>query len=281
MSSLQGEVYGLVAAALHVLHSGRDCAPVLYTDHLNSVRYLENLRTALEAHGPPPAAGSPYKWLVDILTRSPLPPDITYAPAHTSAQSIPARANRTVDRLASCSHSNGHHLLAFSLPDFFLPDYCLYSRDGFIESSISNYIASCLDTLTASSPDFRPAVNLAILAYSDHPPPSRPDIRASSAYSPLVQLYARCGQLDTAVTRFIRFGDLAPWRRSGCPVFETAHHVFAHCPIFTSFRASALTALRTEVTELLATAESPPTLKVPTLGRDAILPGHHAAGSRR
>lgn len=261
-SSLHGEVYGLIAAALHAMHSAAFTSPILYTDHLNSVRYLENVRnTPTDGYCPAITAGCLYRWLLDILARSRTPPRVTYTPAHTAARSIPARANRVVDYLASSSHAAATPPIAVPLPTFSLPDYCLYSaRDGFIESNVQAYIIHTLATRTAADPDFRPSTTLCLPVYNPLPPPAHPYLRASSAYSPLVQLYARCGQLDTALTRFTRFGDIAPWCRFGCSVFETTHHVFAHCPTFASLRALALSSLRTEVAGLLATAESPATL---------------------
>ena len=80
-----------------------------------------------------------------------------------------------------------------------------------------------------------------------------------------VQLYARCGQLDTALTRFLRLGDIAPWCRFGCSVYETPLHVFVHCPTFSSLRTAAAASVHAEVSKLLATAETRSSLAEPLL----------------
>ncbi|KAK0499000.1 hypothetical protein EDD18DRAFT_1056963, partial [Armillaria luteobubalina] len=88
-------------------------------------------------------------------------------------------------------------------------------------------------------------------------PPEHPYLRASSAYSALVQLYARSEQLDTTYTRFRRFGNVSPLCISGCDSLETIHHVFVSCPAYRSFRQQATKTLITETSRILDSAEVP------------------------
>ncbi|KAK0457285.1 uncharacterized protein EV420DRAFT_1216962, partial [Desarmillaria tabescens] len=86
-------------------------------------------------------------------------------------------------------------------------------------------------------------------------PPEHPYIRASSAYSAVVQLYARSAQLDCAYTRFLRFGDMSP----------LFHHVFVVCPSFNHLRDEANEAIHTHTAQILHNADVPLSICVPLL----------------
>ncbi|TFK81753.1 hypothetical protein K466DRAFT_666919 [Polyporus arcularius HHB13444] len=262
-SSLHGEVFGLIAASLLHLHSLNATSPTLYTDHLNSVRYILSQQSLPLNHFRPPSftpAQSLYHWLSDILARSTHPPLITYTPAHTSSTTVPAKANDFVDRLASSSHAIP--LLSISLPTFTLPDFVLHSTThGYIETGLQSFLSARSAALRASSPSFRPNLTLFRHLYDDHAPPLHPYTRASSAYSATVQLYARSAQLDTAFVRYSRFGDLAPWCQAGCDAVETVHHVFVTCPAYTSLRDNARCDLMRETSEQLLAAKTTSPLK--------------------
>ncbi|RDX46496.1 hypothetical protein OH76DRAFT_1558338 [Lentinus brumalis] len=267
-SSLHGEILGLISATLLHLHSPQQSSspPTLFTDHLNSVRFVDNHLTLPSDHYKPPSftpALSLYTWLFDLLARSPTPPIISYTPAHTSSTSLPARANSFVDRLASSpdAHSLQNPPLAISLPTFTLPDYSLHSpTHGYIESGLPAFLSSRATALLASRPDIRPNLSLFRALYDAHAPPLHPYTRASSAYSAAVQLYSRSSQLDTAFTRYSRYGDCSPWCHAGCAAVETAHHVFVVCPAFDRFRQSALRDVIRDTSEQLTTAKTTPTL---------------------
>lgn len=252
LSSLHGELFGLVAAALHALsHPASPPDTPLYTDHLNSVRFLQRLQAAPHvAYQPSSPVLSLYSWLQDILSRHPHPPVLTYTPAHTHATSLAARANDYVDRLASAAHSAPLGAPQIPLPTFSLPDYCLHhSLYGYIESPV-------LPTLLSySSPPLHSAVAfLAVtrVLYHPHSPPDHPYTRASSAYSATVQLYARADQLDTGLRRYRHLGLPSPACPFGCPVLDTAHHVFVDCAAFAHLRLEALESVVRDITGLLA-----------------------------
>ncbi len=72
--------------------------------------------------------------------------------------------------------------------------------------------------------------------YDSHAPPLHPYVRASSAYSAVVQLYARSLQLPTNLSLASRFADRLRLCRFGCPTLEDDHHLFVHCPSFDHLR---------------------------------------------
>ncbi len=68
----------------------------------------------------------------------------------------------------------------------------LYRNDDYVETSVSSCMLSVLTAALYSGPDFRPATTTLLPFYDQHT-----YLCASSAYSALVQLYARSDQLDT------------------------------------------------------------------------------------
>ncbi|KAK0439458.1 uncharacterized protein EV420DRAFT_1316137 [Desarmillaria tabescens] len=220
-----GETYGLIASTIHQYNlpsppSHLPSSPTLYTDHLNSSRIVSSA-----LHLPP----LPHQW-----------------------SSLPGH------RLASGSQHLQIRPPPAPLPTFFMDSFMLYSpNDGYIETSISSYLPSVLTSAAYSSPDFRPAMTMLLPFHDQHTPPEHPYLRASSAYSALVQLYARSDQLDTTYARFRRFGNVSPMCISGCDALETVHHVFVSCPVYRSFRQHATQTLITETSRILDSAEVP------------------------
>ncbi|KAK0228538.1 hypothetical protein IW262DRAFT_1351615 [Armillaria fumosa] len=181
-----------------------------------------------------------------------------YTPAHTDSSSTPSTVNALADQLASGSQYLQVRPPPAPLPTFFMGSFMLYSQnDGYIETSITSYLPSVLTSALYSSPDFRPAMTMLLPLYDQHTPPEHPYLRASSAYSALVQLYARSDQLDTTYTRFRRFGNISPLCISGCDSLETVHHIFVSCPTYRSFRQQATKTLITETSRILDSAEVP------------------------
>ncbi|GJE96473.1 hypothetical protein PsYK624_126700 [Phanerochaete sordida] len=252
-SSLHGEVLGLISAALLNLRLPADPLPrTIYTDHLNSVHFVSSRLVFHSPRLPPPTSpASPlYSWLLNILRRSPTPPVIEYTRAHTSSSSLPASLNRFVDYLASSSHLSPSLVLPY--PTFTLPDYSLYCSDnGFVANTASSYLRTRAHARITSDASFRPNTTLFRHLYDSHEPPSHPYTRASSSYSAVVQLYARSAQLDTRLTRSVRFGDSSPSCHFGCDADETAHHIFVVCPFFTHLRTLAARELFDSTARLL------------------------------
>src|SRR5215469_16557807 len=72
--------------------------------------------------------------------------------------------------------------------------------------------------------------------YDQHPPPHYPYSKSASAYSAVIQLYARSRQLPTAWTLFLRNRTESPDCRLGCWSEEDAHHLFVNCPQYSEWR---------------------------------------------
>nr|VWP00788.1 N/A [Ganoderma boninense] len=264
-SSLHGEVFGLVVAALLHLHEPvtvpPDCPP-LYTDHLNSVRFLETYSapSASTPTSPPLNPALPlYQWLLDIFRRTPNPPIPTYTQAHTSDNTPSALANRLVDHLASSSHAPHPPCLSLPLPTFSFPTFVLHvpSQGYIFPSSIPSVLRDLATHVHVSDTSARPNAVLFRSLYDNHPAPPHPYTRASSAYSALVQLYVRSSQLDDAFTRYRRFGDVPPACHFGCDILETPHHLFVECPHFAAVRDEAKDAVVRDTSVLLQAAKTP------------------------
>jgi len=75
--------------------------------------------------------------------------------------------------------------------------------------------------------------------YDEHAPPSYPYIRATAAYSAVVQWYAQSGQLPTAdgMKKKGQGEDNRCWK--GCNAIEDPHHVFVLCKAFRKLREDA------------------------------------------
>lgn len=75
--------------------------------------------------------------------------------------------------------------------------------------------------------------------YDSRPHLTYPYMKASSAYSALVQLYARSGQLPTTSGMKQKKKTDDSRCRYGCDVTENAHHVFVVCGRFKALREEA------------------------------------------
>ncbi|KAF8962026.1 hypothetical protein BDZ97DRAFT_1920910 [Flammula alnicola] len=114
-----------------------------------------------------------------------------------------------------------------------------------------------IPTQTKQVPSLSSSILLPSL-YNSDPPPEYAYTRALSAYSAVVQLYLRAGQLDTALTRSTRLNDDSqPWCRFGCSVLEDSHHIFVDCPRFDNYRHHATDELLASTRAILDTFKTP------------------------
>ncbi|KAI5990881.1 hypothetical protein EDD15DRAFT_2121536, partial [Pisolithus albus] len=144
--------------------------------------------------------------------------------------------NNAADRLASTAQGYPRPL-PVPVPTFAFDSFFLYTtHTGLIESASSPVILHLFARSVSSSPHFRPTALLLPSLYEPLPPPSYRYTKASSAFSAVVQLYARSSQLDTAVTCFERHNGSTPYCHFGCLSLETAHHLFVSCYRFQSLR---------------------------------------------
>ncbi|KAJ3963579.1 hypothetical protein EV361DRAFT_766646, partial [Lentinula raphanica] len=236
-----GEAYGLLTCVLTLLHHLSPLPSIIYTDHLNSSRLIN-----------------------DALISQPLSHSWSSLPARSL---YPSLANHFADIVASKSQHDPLPPPFAPLPTFFMDPFTLFSPShSYIESNISSHISTLLVHQQTLQPSFRPSLTLMLPIHNNPCPPDHPYTRASSSYSALVQLYARSSQLDTRLHRFLRFGDCTPWCSFGCNELESAHHLFVHCPAFHSLRVECSMNITSETNAILSNTEE----LIPSERRDII-----------
>jgi hypothetical protein len=233
ISILHGELVGIILA---LTLSDPKVPSTLYTNHLNSVRIIDDSKTIIDQAPRLRTLNgrSYYRWILALATNNPL--HITYTPGHSDEVSLPARLNHEADHYASSAQRQAREILPAPIPTF-MDEYTFYSHDdGWIESSITTYLhksksRSASRTL-ANGHQHRMALHL----YDPRPPPEFPYTHAYSAYSALVQLYARSGQLPMA--DLLHLHKLLPSARCrmGCDAIEDVHHIFVHCRRYDAWR---------------------------------------------
>jgi hypothetical protein len=134
VSILHGELMGLITAL--ALSNPSDNASVLYTDHLNSVRLIEDSRTAVEQQTRLRGMNGRayYRWILALTNTNPL--KIVYTPGHSTEVSEPARMNFEADHYASLAQRYLNDIPVAPIPTFFMDDFTFFSNDdGWIESN--------------------------------------------------------------------------------------------------------------------------------------------------
>ncbi|KJA23005.1 hypothetical protein HYPSUDRAFT_66719 [Hypholoma sublateritium FD-334 SS-4] len=212
LSILHGELVGLILALVLSQEQTDDTALTLLTDHLNSVRIIKD---TAESKG--------------TL--------VTYTPGHCSNNTIEARMNNEADHYASRSQQISNTLPTFQPPTFFMNNYTFYrDEDGYIESSITHFIETFTALSQASELAIGHGYRMVRLGYDMTSPPPYPYIRAVSAHSAAVQLYARSGQLATASVLHARGKIDSSTCALGCIAIGDAHHLFVNCEIYKKWR---------------------------------------------
>ena len=127
----------------------------------------------------------------------------------------------------------------------------------FIDSQLPALLDSLLASRSLHNLSFAPFHTLCPFFYDSSTPPPHPYLRASSAFSAVVQLYARSAQLPTNVPLAARFGDRSALCRYGCPAREDPHHVFVLCPAFQGLRNEYSQSLISDTSHYLCGASLP------------------------
>ena len=238
-SILQGEQLGLIIALVLAQSPSQ-----IYTDHLNSTMLIDDSSTAVnqERRLRSMNGRSYYRWILDLLTRKAA--TITYTKAHTSDTTLDAALNREADHYASLAQKHISSIPIAPIPTFYMDPYTFYREpDGWIESSLRYYIDHFSAKATANRLALLPKHRMTTWLYDLNPPPPWVYTKAASAYTALVQLYARSGQLPTAQGMFQKKTTLSQNCRFGCPDTESPHHVFVECPRYSELRSKEIDSL--------------------------------------
>jgi hypothetical protein len=253
-SILQGEQMGLLAALVLA-----DPSLQIYTDHLNSTMLIEDSRSAinLDRRLRGMNGRSYYRWILDLVSRKLA--TVTYTKAHTTDITLPASLNREADHYASSAQKHIPSIPAAPVPTFFMDPYTFHwEHDGWIESNICYFVDHFAAKAVANKIALMPKHRMATWLYDPTPPPPWIYTKAPSAYTALVQLYARSGQLASAEGMFQKKAATSLLCRFGCPATENPHHIFVDCERYSELRTSALTAVMSSVQKRLVEAEVDP-----------------------
>ncbi|KDR77658.1 hypothetical protein GALMADRAFT_119768 [Galerina marginata CBS 339.88] len=244
VSILHGEQLGLIIALVLSQNSEISNANEehcrLLTDHLNSVRLIEDSQTEISQiprlrymNG-----RSYYRWILSLAERSPL--KIQYTPGHSKDGTLETRMNNEADHLASSSQKTFRQLPTAPIPTFFMNTFTFHHKtDGWIESNIPHYVDSLLVRKTQASLQHECSQRMSTWAHDKTPPPDYPYLKATSAHSAAVQLYARSGQLATADILRRRNKIESDQCRLGCEATESARHLFVNCCHYQPWRKEA------------------------------------------
>ena len=176
-----------------------DSPPQIYTDHLNSTMLIDDSHTAVnqERRLRMMNGRSYYQWILDLTSRKSA--TITYTKAHTNNFSLPASLNREADHYASAAQKVISSIPIAPIPTFFMDPYTFHwETDGWIELNVCHFIDHFNAKATGDRLALMPKHRMTTWLYDLCPPPPWIYMKASSAYTALVQLYARSGQLATA-----------------------------------------------------------------------------------
>jgi hypothetical protein len=148
--------------------------------------------------------------------------------------------NHEADYYASSSQQIAGKLPIFPVPTFFMNDYTFFrDSDGFIESNISSFVDTYSAIYTARSLALRHNRRMLMFGFDATSPPPYPYLKAVSAHSAAVQLYARSGQLATADVLHSRGKAQEKLCPFGCNLIGSMHHLFVYCTVYTEWRSQA------------------------------------------
>jgi hypothetical protein len=130
-----GELVGIISGL--VLSDSLNNSTVIYTDHLNSTRLIDNSKTSanIDAHLHHMNGCSYYKWILHLLSSQQA--DILYMKGHSAESSIPSILNMSADYYASKSQHICPYIHYTPLSTFFIDHFTFFTPvDGWIESNI-------------------------------------------------------------------------------------------------------------------------------------------------
>ena len=238
---LHGEIFGIIMGHLLIPRGDDHDSPCLYTDHLNTTRFLQDARSNINQD----AAlryrnGRSYlRWLKLLSDENLL--SVEYTKGHSAGDTLASKLNADADHYATSAQSHRYQIPAAPIPTFTMNDFTFFTReDGWVESNIRTYSDQLLSRMVAEALAKGHHQRMTTWLYHQPNPPTYIYHKATSAYTAAVQLYARSGQLAMAEKVEERQGDGNGGRcRLGCPEIEDEHHIFVDCPIFDEWRQEA------------------------------------------
>ena len=254
-SILHGELMGILSGIVLANDSNHPTTPLLYTDHLNSVRLIEDIRTLVDQEPRLRRMNgrSYYRWILSLINRKSV--SIHYTKGHSDEMSLQSLLNSEADYYATKGQIIQNALPVAPTPTFFMDEYTFYRPlEGWIESNIRSYIEVTEAKHTASQISIGHDNRMSTWLYDPIPPPEYPYTKALSAHSALIQLYARSGQLATADNLFKRGLITSNSCRFGCEAIEDMYHLFTTCERYQEWRLEAenrmVTAAETRIASL-------------------------------
>jgi hypothetical protein len=135
---------------------------------------------------------------VDLEPATRDPDTVKYTPGHSTSTVLEAWMNEEADHYSSSSQCIANKLPIFPSPTFFMNE-CTFFRegDGFIESNISHFVDTYCAIFKAKDLAIGHGYRMGMSGFDETSPPTYPYLKAVSAHSAAVQLYARSGQLAT------------------------------------------------------------------------------------
>ena len=244
VSILHGELVGLITALVlsgksHGVRSP-NTSTTLLTDHLNSVRLVHDNQSSInqEPRLRNMNGRSYYRWIMNLVQETQM--KIKYTPGHSLGATMEARMNEEADHYASSSQKIADKLPIFPLPTFYMNEYTFFrDGDGFIESNISQYIDTYSAIFKARELAIGHGHRMTMSGFDETSPPLYPYLKAASAHSAAVQLYARSGQLATADVLYSRGKSQDRLCPFGCTAIGDMHHLFVSCTAYTEWRTQA------------------------------------------
>lgn len=247
--SLQAEVFALIVAFVLAERKNLPNSLVL-SDHAASVHLVEDARaTGLAPHfWTNKNAQSYYRWLSDIATTSSCSTALHHVKAHTTSTTVPSQLNHIADRTAAEARQFPAFTPSAPVPTFSMDDFTLWSHThGYIESDDMSFVDDELSRISANHVAIK-SIRMARDIHDSRPTPAYAYVQAFSAYSALVQIQTRSGQLPVASTLYRRKMASSPACQLRCGwLWEDVHHVFVSCPHTTHLRAAASASVRAEV----------------------------------
>ena len=125
---------------------------MLYSDHLNSVQLIEDLRSTIgqETRLQLTNGRSFYRWIVNLIGHTHT--SVSHTKSHTDEMSLGSLLTSEADHYASQAQNTVHMLLIAPIPTFYMEDFTLYcDSNRWIESNIHTFVDYFMARQTAKS----------------------------------------------------------------------------------------------------------------------------------